>query len=375
MPTSQRSAAVRALLRLLPPERLVFRPEALQLAILKSALPGGAALELPQDLQDIPKRTRSLLALLPQRQGDPPWLAGVRATTLHRSQRVLTHAGPALKALARAGIPVLALKGLAMVLAVYRDLQSRAMADLDLLVPPERIHQAVTVLQPLGWSLRDPHPAGFDRSPGHVDHSVTLRHPERVEIDLHYYSLDENRVPGDDDRLWERSRPQQLLGAECRVPCPEDLLLGVCAHGYRMQRGVPRWVADARLLLQTPVDWDLVLEETRRRRMVLPLLTTLGYLSRNLQAPVPARVLQALEAEPLALWEPLDFAVRAATPLDGRLRRVFLALVDYLRYERGRPTPWAFYRYLLTRWNARGALDLAGIVMERARAALQGRRY
>jgi len=375
MATPQRSPLLRALLFLLPPRRFLFRPDALQLAILKSALPGGVALDLPADLNRIPKRTRSLLALLPPRPSDPAWLADVRTATFQRSARVLALAGPALKALAQADIPVLALKGLAMVLSVYRDFQSRAMADLDLLVPPERIGQGVEVLLGLGWTLRDRHPDGFKVSPGHVDHSVTLRHAGQVEIDLHYFSLDENRVPGDDEGLWARSQARQVLGAPCRIPCAEDLLVGVCAHGYRAQRGVPRWVADARLLLDGPVDWDLVLAEARRRRMVLPLQATLDYLGQNLHAPVPSRVLEALESEGVALWEPLDFAMRAATPLDGRLRRLLLALADYLRYERGTPRPQAFYRYLLTRWNARGPLDLAGIITGRARAALEGRRY
>lgn len=310
--------------------RLLPRPDAASVAAIRFGL--GLSDEVPGD----PPRAFAPLVL--RRLGQAAALRPLGQRTL----ALLHEARGVLAALHGAGVPVMLLKGLPMVLFVYRDMAVRPMADADLLVPVERFREAREVLHGLGFRPRLEDPRGLDAAPGHVDHSVALRRPDGVEIDLHYFALDECRWPGADDGFWERSEERPVLGVTARVLSPTDMLLHLLGHGYRVHAGSPRWAADASaLLLDRPeaVDWTLLVEEARRRRMVLPVATTLRCLRDDLGVPVPAEPLARLERTPVAAWETFDFWVRAAT--DGRTLRLFLALADYLRYAAGLGEPFS----------------------------------
>lgn len=275
----------------------------------------------------------------------------------------------------------MALKGVPLVLTVYRDLSLRPMADVDLLIPPDRLDEALALLAREGLLPVQPPPAGLARSPGHVDHSVPLRRPGGPEIDLHYYALDECRWPGADQGLWARAEERPFLGLPLRVPGPTDMLLHLCAHGYRVQGSNPRWVLDAGLLLLhgPALDWALLVEETLRRRLVLPLVATLSYLQGPAGLTLPrgaAEALDRLRAAPLEWWEPLDFRLRAGASLRGRTRRLFLAALDHLRLAAGerRSFSWSGLRdYLCLRWGQPGTQALAGEIARRALSTALGR--
>lgn len=341
--------------------RMLPRPDAAAVGAIRYGL--GLSDEAPE------APPQAFAPLVARRQGRPP-----RALA-ERTMAMLFEVRAALAALHGAGIPVVLLKGVPMALFVYRDMAVRPMADADLLVTVERFPEARRVLEGLGYRPRLEDPRGLATAPGHVDHSVALRRPGGLEIDLHYFALDECRWPGADDGLWERSLERPVMGVPARTPGTTDMLLHLLAHGYRVHAGSPRWAADAAaLLLDRPheVDWDLLVRETRRRRMVLPLTATLRSLRDDLGLPVPAEPLARLDAAPVAAWEAFDFWVRAVA--EGRSLRVFLALADYLRDAAGRgerPGLGGFHRYLVTRWAVPGGL--AAEVARRAREVLEGR--
>lgn len=359
-----RTAATRLALALWPPDRLLTRPDPSAISTIRFGL--GLTDEPPRDL-DSP----AFAPLARRRLGSRGGPDGL----FERTRASLAGLASVLAGLASAGIPVMPLKGLAMILFVYRDMGVRPMADLDLLVPPERFLEARETLEGLGFAPRLQDPRGLATAPGHVDHSVALRRPGGLEIDLHYFALDECRWPGADDGLWERSEERRVLGAGIRVPSPTDLLLHLLGHGYRVSRGAPRWAADAgAVLLDRPeaVDWPLLVAEARRRRMVLPLAATLRCLRDDLGIAIPAEPLARLDESPVAAWEPFDFWVRSST--GGRTERLFLALADYLRLAtaRGdRPGLAGFVRYLTVRWGVDGSL--AREIARRACDVLAGR--
>lgn len=371
-----RTLQARAALALLPPDRFLFRPDPASLRLLRFGL--GLSDEVPPELETPAGPAAQFVPLAwnrLRREGrggrtpEPVRRLAARTTTR------LAELGRLLAALAGADLPVLLLKGLPLALYVYRDLSVRPMGDFDLLVPLERFPEARRVLEGLGFVPTLEAPPGMATAPGHVDHSLAYRRPGVLEVDLHYFALDECRRPGADDGFWARSVERVVMGAPARVPGRTDLFLHVLAHGYRVQRGAPRWAADAATMLldpSEPVDWDLLVEETRRRRMVLPVSAALRELRDRLGLPVPPGPLQHLEEAPMASWEPFDLWVRAATSLDGRARRFFLALVDYLRYDE-RPTPKGFGDYLAARWAVEGgARGLVWEVLRRAGSVLRG---
>jgi Uncharacterised nucleotidyltransferase len=222
-------------------------------------------------------------------------------------------------------IPVLALKGLAL-LRRYRDLGLRPLSDLDVLVPRPHAPALMRALPAAGWRARvddgplpertearlaETHAAGFVRG--------------RAEIDLHWASLVEDLSPGGDDRLWGRSTAVTVPipgrhgpGVSLGLPSDADLLLQVCVHGARWSRtSAITWVPDALLILREEAgrfDWTALVTEARARRLQIPLAETLRYLREELDAPIPADVLPSLEAETPAWLYWSEYSARSAPP-------------------------------------------------------------
>ena len=286
-----------------------------ELLLRASLLPGPAAAEAwselrPRiDLDDIDSGSQRLFPLLYRnlhRQGiDASWWPKLKGMYLHtwsRNYMLFHHAGLLLDHLARAGIPTLLLKGAALVHTYYDgDPGLRPMNDLDLAVPATKATQAAEVLRHAGWSARYTITPSFLR----IKHAGAFEGGGGRDCDLHWHVFEECCRPGDDDDLWQASREIEFSGRRTRVLSPSDQLLHVCAHGAKWadEPGI-RWIADAMLVLATaPIDWPRVVEQARRRRYVIRMRETLGFLHARMMAPVPESVLDALAAQPVSRLE------------------------------------------------------------------------
>jgi hypothetical protein len=286
-----------------------------ELLLRASLLPGPAAAEAwselrPRfDLDDIDAGSQRLFPLLyrnlrRERIDDSGWpkLKRMYLHTWSRNHMLFHHAGLLLDHLARAGIPTLLLKGAALVHTYYDgDIGLRPMNDLDLAVPATRATQAAEVLSHAGWSARYTITPSFLR----IKHAGVFEGGGGRECDLHWHVFEECCRPGDDDDLWQASKEIEFSGRRTRVLSPSDQLLHVCAHGAKWahEPGI-RWIADAMLVLATgPIDWPRVVEQARRRRYVIRMRETLGFLHARMMAPVPDSVLDTLAARPVSRLE------------------------------------------------------------------------
>ena len=254
-----------------------------------------------------------------------------------------------------AGVPSIVLKGLALAVTAYRDLGARPMEDLDILVPPARIEDAVSALEPMGMV-----PAGTSRRPsGLLGNEVDMLGPDgRSVVELHAYGLIES---ADDADLWERRVAFPLGDAEAFAPGPEEHLLLVLAHGQLWNTVQPvSWAVDAVAIVRgagVEFDWDRFAARAAARELTAPAIRGLRML-RDLGVAVPDRTLNALEAQPVGPWARL--ADRAARGVPGRLAILVLAADRYRRFraagQAGGPGEW-----LLRVW---GAETPAGLLRE-----------
>lgn len=187
------------------------------------------------------------------------------------------------------GIEPLFSKGMALVEGCYGEAALRPMNDLDLLVEAGDFATVLANLERLGLAAES-----------EQTHAWSCVHRTGAKVDLHRYALKENRWPDADAGLWSRSRPVAVGAGRARVPAAEDLLLIVCIHGVRTSSSP--WIADAAWLLKQPLDWKLVVEETRARRAVLAVADALGYLH-EFGLPVSGQALQGLRDLKVPLLE------------------------------------------------------------------------
>jgi hypothetical protein len=175
------------------------------------------------------------------------------------------------------------------------------MDDLDLAVPAPRATQAAEVLRRAGWAARYTITPSFLR----IKHAGVFEGGGGRACDLHWHVFEECCRPGDDDDLWQAAKEIDFSGRRTRVLSPADQLLHVCAHGAKWADlpGI-RWIADAMLVLAAgSIDWPRVVDQARRRRYVIRMRGTLGFLRARMSAPVPNSVLDALAATPVSRLE------------------------------------------------------------------------
>jgi len=216
--------------------------------------------------------------------------------TRHRNLQAAAALKPVLRAFAAADLPVVLLKGIHLMDAVYGDPARRPLSDVDLLIRPEGLGEALAILQELGFHS-DARKAAFGLS---ADREVKLlgSGPFTVALDLH---TDLNRPARHHwfpmDALWERSVPCTFEGQPARALRPTDSLVFLCAHAVPHAFAQLIWLCDiARLAALQPVDPGALLEHARGSRALRATWAGL-YLARTLLgAPIPDGMPDALEA-------------------------------------------------------------------------------
>lgn len=331
----------------------------------------------------VPPAERRLLPLawwnLHERAGDEPGLAIARdafhAAWAEAIRRETASAG-VLEALGALGAPPVLLKGAALVASSVVPSGARPMFDVDVLVEPGRLDAARALLF---HSDFEPILATPASARAHL-HSEGFRRADGLAFDLHSAAFASQHGSGADEPLFRRARAGAFAGAAVRVPAPEDHLLLVCWHGLHWSDAPAiHWAADALLLLRQAgerFDWDAFADEAVRRRLAVPAARALRFLSAELGASVPPRVLLALDAAPGALLGRLEGAVIARPPsLAGGL------LVHWLSHRRAQGPQagaWAslarFPVYLARMWGVGAPGRVPAEAVARIRRRLRGGR-
>jgi hypothetical protein len=154
--------------------------------------------------------------------------AAVKANNDHQMRQL----EQTVAVLDQAGIPVLLLKGAALLHTAYDRLDARPMTDVDILVHPGHAGAAVTALLDRGFRRGvDLVSAGFFPKFYYETELFTDSDP-RVRIDLHARPFRPLRyariIP--EDALWHHARVCSLGRAIAYVPEPETMWVHLAAH-------------------------------------------------------------------------------------------------------------------------------------------------
>ncbi|MGH7571512.1 MAG: nucleotidyltransferase family protein [Gemmatimonadota bacterium] len=255
------------------------------------------------------------------------------AFTWAQNQRMFRMLGGILRLLHAAGIETLVFKGAALVPLYYRDGGVRGMGDVDVLVRPERFHEAARALGEAGWGTHFWSPELFDTR---FEHALAFFDAADNSVDLHCHLLMACCERDADLDFWEASRPLQVDGMTTRTLCATDHLVQACVHGLNWVRVPPiRWVADAITVLRAApddIDWDRLELLAREREIALPTGAALAYLNRAFATPVPDETMRRLEAIPVSRGDRLRFGVWME---NARGRPLALILHHWAMFSRG----------------------------------------
>lgn len=262
--------------------------------------------------------------------------ARLKGTARHhwvKNQFLIARCGELIDILARAGVPVLLLKGAAIASSVDDDLGLRAMSDCDMLVPKDRALEVVDLL--VRANLVAPGRAG----PRDIDlaHGITLAlHGNRhARVDLHWRPL---RIIAADElahEMFAAARPVDFAGLSCLVPCPEHLVFHAIVHGLEWSP-FPRydWLVDTIKILRrtaSTFDWDKLADTALRYCFGFAIGHALREARDRAGLDIPAGILQRLD-RPLAVLDRLECRVRLSRTASRSISdELLLALQDIRR--------------------------------------------
>lgn len=278
-------------------------------------------------------------------------------------------------AFARAGVPVLFLKGVALSQRLYGRIDLRGGGDVDILVPPDRMAAAAEILAGLGVhpssltaeGLPETGPA-LHRLLHHEDRFRDSRHGLLVEV---HRRLSSNRhaLPWDFDAVWAGRRLVQVGGGTLAVPGfgIEVVYLAMHGAGHGWER--LRWLADLAVMLRAPDTMEQALAAAGTVGLRVAVLHALGLSQRWLGLPLPAAVRAELAASPRARLAMLAaWASQTGLPANNPQREHLVAPFTYLRLRAARYA----HRQLLAA-GTRARLHELGLGLLRAAARLRMR--
>lgn len=263
-----------------------------------------------------------------------------------------------LRALHGAGFPTMLLKGAALTVRYYKDYGLRPMGDFDVLIPTARTEDVLRFLQTNGWDPEPRSPEAFTRPYRQVTHSHAFHGNSNWEFDLHWHVLDECCQPDADEDFWNGAVRLDLDGVPTAVLNPADQLLHVCMHGVRWNDIPPlRWVADAITVLRASehaLDWDRLIIQAEKRRLILPMRASLDYLRTLLEAPVPSGVLERLGNLPTSRLERFEHQYKTRPHWDRAFGYLPVLWCKHSRLagDIGLPAKlWGFLPFLQKYWG------------------------
>lgn len=259
-------------------------------------------------LEDIPERAAA-------------HLRAARNVIAHRNTLISWEVNRLLWALKGIDVPLILLKGTAYLLAGLRPARGRIFADVDLLVPEERIGEIEERLVERGWfkTQIDPYDDRYYRIWMHE--IPPLRHRERgTEIDIHHRLLPKtSHLKSDPASLFTASR--SLPDPRLRILAPADMVLHALVHLFL--EGDPdeglrfRDLIDVNDLLcsfgKEPGFWLYLVPRARILGFERPLFYGLNHVQRLFGTTIPPAVLSELE-DAAPVW-PIRMLMNRLIPL------------------------------------------------------------
>ena len=177
-----------------------------------------------------------------------------------------------IEQLAAASIDFIVMKGLAMSLKYYESSAYRWMGDVDILIQPCDLPQAMKIVESNGWNKTH---SDEVLANSYIPHGVDYTKDKVYNFDLHIYSLYETPIDGTDDNIWQRALPYHWDGMDIKIMSAEDLIFNTIVNALReitywnVRTCDIAWMCDVMTVLAADphIDWDIIFSEAKNRSL------------------------------------------------------------------------------------------------------------
>jgi len=219
-------------------------------------------------------------------------LKGAYLANALRNQLFAEELSLVLGLLGEAGIPVIPLKGVALARALYGDAATRVCADIDILVLPANVAQAIDLILASGYRSDFSDPFFSKLVMRHGRHYDVVREDRGVSFLLEvHWKLVQHSSRNDDavKNLWVEARPQTFFGVPALSLTPEWEFLYLSIHATDHEWRCLKWLVDIHQIASSGlVDWQKVMKKAEEFEVNLAIGQTLAVCSLLLGTPLPA---------------------------------------------------------------------------------------
>jgi len=230
--------------------------------------------------------------------------AALRSRYRENAHKALWFTGELLRTISRfesAGIKALAYKGPVLAKTLYGDVAERQYSDLDILIRPEDVPKARTLLVAAGHAcypeLREQEePAYINSGCGYVFHTAAGRNLLDLQwrIVPRFYSIDFAMAD-----FLDRADEITVGGRAVRTLCAEDLLLVLCVHAAKHVWVQLSWLCDITKLVNCGrLDWNAIRHEAQRLGIERIVNVNLLLAHKLLGMPLPSVIGQHVIEDP-----------------------------------------------------------------------------
>jgi hypothetical protein len=250
-----------------------------------------------------------------------------------------------LRRLGTAGVPVIALKGIALTESLYGDIALRTCADIDVLVPPKHLTEAFNLLVSDGYEPEFSEPPllnlifRYGKDCSLVRHDETHAYPLELHCGLIWGGPLERQLL---DEIWSDARPIEFRGVTTLAMASDWQFLYLAVHAARHGPPSLKWLLDLdRLCRSQPIDWESVVAKAHRLGWENAVASSLSACAALFDTPLEPSFCATLPRQQPYLEASLRLRLQVATEMVFALRmlRTSMAKVQYLAIRLFIPTP------------------------------------
>ena len=220
-------------------------------------------------------------------------------------------------------IDLMAMKGAALAELAYRDIGTRSMSDIDLLIKKQDLEKTDALFKGLGYTAADTSP--FDIM-DHPNNYLTTRdyrssNPAHPSFHLHWHMVNSS-VPApysagiDMNDIWEDAVSVEIAGAAVLSMSPHHFLLHLTEHAMRVTHSASRllYFMDIAALIKSygqKLDWHKAVRAGKDYGVDIFMRNVLKLTHLNTGIDVPEWVMDSLKEKKRTLGERLFFNITA----------------------------------------------------------------
>jgi hypothetical protein len=218
-------------------------------------------------------------------------LKGLYLANALRNQLLAQELARVLNLLGGAGIRVIPLKGVTLAQSLFGDPAARVCADLDILVPPANVPQAMDLILASAYRTDYSDPFFSKLVLRHGRHHDAVREDRGISFQLEvHWSLVQHSSRNDEavNDLWAEARPQEFFGVPALALNREWEFLYLCIHAADHEWQSLKWLADIHQMASCgQVDWQKTMAKAERFELDLLVRQTLAASSLLFETTLP----------------------------------------------------------------------------------------